>query len=281
MNVYEIVTEKVLESLNKGVIPWRKTWASGSPKNLVSGREYRGINAFLLGVLPYSSPYFATFNQIKAAGGFVRKGEKGSPIVFWKVYDDEEQDERRFVLRYFTVFNVEQCEGIVAPEPARGKAGDPIAACEAILSGYANGPTIQHWEPSAYYAPSSDTINMPRRELFEGPEAYYATMFHEMTHSTGHRSRLARPAVTDPERFGSHAYSKEELCAEMGASFLCAEAGISQATFENSIGYLSHWLRRLRDDKKLVVLAAAEAGKAADRILGRQAGTVEVERQAA
>jgi antirestriction protein ArdC len=151
------------------------------------------------------------------------------------------------------------------------------------VKGYTDAPTIQHWEPSAYYSPSTDLINMPRRELFESPEAYYATLFHEMTHSTGHKSRLARAGVVDPTKFGSHDYSKEELVAEMGASFLCAEAGISQATFQNSVSYLGHWLKRLKSDTKLVVMAAAEASKAAERILGKQAGAVvaEDEQQAA
>jgi antirestriction protein ArdC len=274
MNVYEIVTERVIEALSKGVVPWKKTWIGGAAKNLVSRREYRGINTFMLGVAPYASCYWATFNQIRAAGGCVRRGEKGSPIVFWKVYQDQAQDERRFVLRYFTVFNVEQCDGIVAPEAVRASANasDAIEACERIVSGYKDGPTIEHWQPSAFFCPATDTINMPRRELFVSSEAYYSTLFHELSHSTGHRSRLARSAVTDPNRFGSHAYSKEELCAEMGASFLCAEAGISQATLDNSVSYIAHWLGRLRGDPKMLVMAAAEASKAADRILGRSVG---------
>jgi antirestriction protein ArdC len=275
MNVYEIITERIIGSLNEGVVPWRKTWVGGAAKNLVSGKDYRGVNAFLLGVLPFSSPWFATFNQIRAKGGRVRKGERGAPIVFWKVYENEESDEqRRFVLRYFTVFNVaEQCEGIVVPELGRATAVDPIEECERIVLGYENGPSIDHWEPRAWYSPATDTINVPTLNLFETAEAYYATLFHEMTHSTGHRKRLARSGVVDPHRFGSHEYSREELVAEMGASFLCAEAGISQTTLPNSVAYIGHWLKRLREDSKLVVMAAAEASKAADRILGRRAGT--------
>lgn len=273
MNAYDIITTRIIELLESGTVPWRKPWLNGAAKNLVSGKEYRGINSLLLGCSAYSSPYWATFNQIKARGGFVRKGEKGAPVLFFRVLDkdDENARERRFPLaRHYTVFNTEQSSGLDVPATRAFGDVDPIEACEGVIKSYPNPPSVRHGEARAYYAPSIDTVNMPSRALFESSEAYYSTLFHELSHSTGHASRLGRQGVTDSIAFGSHAYSKEELIAEMGASFLAGETGIAPATLDNSAAYISAWLKRLRDDRKLVIEAAAQAQKAADWIRGRQ-----------
>lgn len=275
MDVYGVITERIISLLESGTVPWRKPWVSGGAKNLVSGREYRGINSFILGAASYSSPYWATFNQIRERGGFVKKGERGSPVLFFRILDGERDDGRegRFAMaRYYTCFNVEQTGGDMrVPEGVPLAAVEPIEACDRIVAGYANAPTIRHGESRAYYAPKDDRINMPRREVFESAEAYYSTLFHELSHSTGHASRLARKGVVDPISYGSHAYSKEELVAEMGSAFLCGATSIAPAIVENSAAYIASWLRRLRDDRKLVVEAAAQAQKAADLILGKHA----------
>jgi antirestriction protein ArdC len=283
-SVYEIVTERILEKLEAGTVPWHKPWAGGGcPKNLVSGKEYRGVNVLLLGSQDFTSPYWVTFKQAKQLGGTVRKGERSTPCIFWKFLardtkspvTGEIKTKQIPLVRYYSVFNVEQCDDIShkrletqAEEPA---PFNPIEAAEAIVSGYPEPPTISHdGRGSAYYRPATDSIHMPKQETFDSEEHYYATLFHEMGHSTGSESRLARPGVTNPIRYGSHRYSQEELCAEMSSAFLLAEAGIdSGSLMNNSASYVASWVKALRDDKKLVVLAAAQAQRAADHILDR------------
>jgi len=277
---YAVITDRIIESLEKGVVPWHRPWAGGeSPRNLCSGKAYRGINTFLLSASSYASPWWLTFNQAKQRGGHIRKGEQSTPIVFWKwleVTDKEsgEQGKRKRIpfLRYFRVFNAEQCEGIATPavNPSATTGGfSPIEAAEKIVERMPKAPAIITGEPRAYYRPATDTVNMPARELFSSAQGYYATLFHELTHSTGHKSRLDRPGIAEVAAFGSQTYSREELVAEMGAAYLAGQCGIVQQTIDNAASYIASWLKRLKDDRKLVVIAAAQAQKASDFILGR------------
>jgi len=283
-SVYEIITERILEKLEAGTVPWHKPWsAGGAPRNLVSGKEYRGVNIFLLGCQGFTSPYWLTFKQAKQLGGSVRKGERATPVVFWKWIErasedpetSETQTQKIPLLRYYSVFNVEQCDDIsharLDAQLDEPRPFNPIEAAEAIVSGYPEPPTIAlDGRGSAYYRPATDSIHMPEPDAFDSEAHYYATLFHEMTHSTGHESRLARTGVTNRIRYGSHEYSQEELVAEMGAAFLAAEAGIdSEALVDNSASYVASWMERLRSDPKLVVLAGAQAQKAVDHILDR------------
>ena len=282
-DVYEMVTDRILEALENGTVPWRKPWrggtAAGSPVNLKSKKAYRGINVFVLHLQGFSSRYWATFKQAKDLGGKVRKGSKGTPVVFWKWIDKKGKDDdgneivldRYPILRYYTVFNLDQIDGIDDPD---AKAADdtpakfnPIEAAEKIVDEMPNRPEITHNEPRAYYRPSTDTVNMPKPELFDVPAEYYSTIFHELTHSTGHESRLNRDGITKLAAFGDDNYSQEELVAEMGAAFLCGHAGIENETIDNSAAYIDGWRKKLSTDKKLVVYAAAQAQKAADYIL--------------
>ena len=279
VTVYEIITERILAQLEAGTVPWRKPWngEAGMPKNLVSGKQYRGINIFLLHTLGYDSPWFVTFKQAKKLGGQVRKGEKGCPVVFWKWIDNEEETEdgqvtkaRVPLLRYYTVFNLEQCDGITAPAvDVPERKHEPLQAAERIVDGMPQRPTVEHGFRGACYSPSEDTVRMPKPERFEARDGYYATLFHELTHATGHSSRLDRKLDTKRAAFGSDSYTREELVAEMGASFLCGEAGILDSQLDQSAAYISGWLKTLRSDRKLVVTAAAQAQKAADYILRR------------
>jgi antirestriction protein ArdC len=276
VDTYQLVTDRIIEQLERGVAPWRKPWSGGlAPQNLASGHEYRGINVFVLGCCtPYGSPFWVTFKQAKALGGSVKKGEKGWPIVFWSWKERDRADgtkERYGILRRFTVFNAQaQCEGIEVPEICeQDPSWDPIEAAEEIVSGYKNGPVVEVGGFGAVYSPINDRVTMPREECFESAEEYYCTLFHELGHSSGHRDRLAREGVTNLCSFGSHEYGKEELVAEMTAAYLCGEAGIVQTTMENSAAYIGGWLAKLRNDKRLVVQAAAQAQKAADWILGQ------------
>lgn len=273
-DIYQEVTNSILSLLEQGVVPWRKSWTSGrAPQNLISGKAYQGMNSFLLAFTPYTSPYWLTFNQAKARGGFVRKGERGTKIIFWHIFQREvEQDGETTLksmpyLNEWTVFNVEQCDGIQTPavSPLTFTA---IEAAEQIIHTMPLPPAIKHMHSdSPYYVPALDAVHMPRREQFTSSEAYYATLFHELAHSTGHKSRLARPDLMNDASFGSEPYSREELVAEMTAAMLCGVTGIAPLTVQNSAAYLKGWLSALKNDKKLLIAAASQAQKAADFIL--------------
>jgi antirestriction protein ArdC len=274
MNVYQVITDRILQSLAEGCVPWRKPWRTAAPMNLVSSKEYRGINVIILQASRFESSYWLTFNQARALGGSVCKGERGTPIVFWKREEDGDEKgepEERFVLRYFTVFNVAQCQGIKAPPAAPRPAFDPIAACERIVSGFEGRPRIEHGGAMACYIPALDEIRMPAHEAFSTSPEYYSTLFHELIHSTGAQHRLARKGILDRAGFASHSYSFEELVAECGAAFLCAEAGIVNSTIDNSAAYLASWAKKLKSEPRWLVHAAGQAAKAADLVLGRQA----------
>lgn len=277
---YDVVTERVIALLEKGVAPWRRPWRGGeaAPRNAVSQRPYRGVNALLLGTLGFVDPRFVTFRQAHALGGCVRKGEKGFPVVFFRVIgrDVEAGDEKRgyALLRYSTAFNVAQCDGLeLEALPVAPPEQSPIEACERIAASYLPGP-LMLTGGQACYAPLTDAVTMPPRAAFESPAEYYSTLFHELAHSTGHADRLARPGVTEPTWFRSHQYSREELVAEMTSCFLCSEAAIDAATIDNSAAYLGSWLHALRAEPRMVLESAAAAQKAADLILGRERAEV-------
>ena len=276
---YEVITDQIIEKLEQGTVPWHQPWSTEMPKNLISKKEYRGINIFLLGAGRYANPYWLTFKQAKQLGGHVKKGERSTPVVFWKWLEHEQEnpetDEVETVsaplLRYYRVFNVEQCEGIPGdkvPALENARAFHPIEEADRVVKGMPQRPIIQHEAAQAFYRPSADVVNMPPAELFTSDEEYYSTLFHELTHSTGHESRLNRQDTEKLAAFGSRDYSQEELVAEMGAAFLCGHCQIAERIIDNSAAYIQGWLRRLRNDKRLVVFAAAQAQKAADFVLG-------------
>lgn len=282
-NAYKIVTDRMISLLEQGTIPWKKSWSEGAGlgehQNLISQHQYRGINAVITSAQGYEHPYWLTFKQAADHGGRVKKGEKGTPIVYWQFGSKEDSDgkEKSFALtKYSVVFNIDQCEGLdsIRALSKKRKAEKiefkPLEQCESIVSSYKGRPAIQHLEQRAYYRPSFDLVNMPKPESFRSVEEYYAVLFHELTHSTGHASRIGREGITEKNYFGSHAYSKEELIAEMGAAFLSAKAGISMATEQNSAAYIQGWLKVLKGDPRLVIQAASQAQKAADLILGIQ-----------
>jgi len=274
-SVYEIITAQILAELEEGAVPWRKPWRTLPPANLVSKKPYRGINTFLLALAEFGSQYWLTYRQAQALGGNIRRGEHGTKIVFWKfdkyeteTVDGETQNRTSAFLRYYTVFNLKQTEGLkalLALPPAR-----PIESADAIVAGMPNPPAYQQGS-LACYSPSSDTVTMPSPNAFRSLAEYYSTMFHELTHATGHARRLARQGFDRPQEFGSESYSREELVAEMGSAMLCGVAGIEQATLANSAAYLKSWIARLKSDSCLVISAASAAQKAADYIRGESA----------
>ena len=285
-NVYEQVTNRVIELLEQGVVPWKSPYFSrvGFPKNFATGNRYRGINVFLLGSLRYTSPYFLTYLQAKELGGHVKKDERGSLVIKYGTYTKEAEgaqpeqatvEERKF-LRAYTVFNASQIEGIEFPKPVALPEFTPSERCaraREIVAGMPQRPEIKEGMAIPCYRPDCDTVHMPEMGFFESEETYYSTLFHELAHSTGHQSRLARKSLMENKGVDSTGeakkiYAEEELVAEMAASFLNAEAGIMKAEIENSAAYLQGWLAALKskDAKGWIVKAAGEAQKAADFI---------------
>lgn len=284
---YDVITDRMVAKLSEGTVPWRKPWnaTTDAPRNL-DGKLYRGINVWML--MGGASPIWMTFNAAREHGGSVRKGERSTPVVFWKVdkYTAEDDDgktviRKRFILRYYNVFNLTQTDGVKVP--AKTLAGvtpntrtvDPIDAAEAIITGMPNRPALFWDERKAYYRPSLDEVHLPPRNTFESPDKVYSTAFHELGHSTGHQSRLNRAGVTDAHSFGSDMYGREELVAEMTSAFLCGESGIIPETLDNSAAYIASWIGTIKADTKALVVAAGQAQKAADFILNRQAAVVE------
>lgn len=266
--VYEIVTEKIIKKLEEGTIPWHKPWQSGEAVNWKTQKPYRGINTMLLDPGEYAS-----FKQIQEAGGRIKKGQEGHIIVFWKWLNVEDKDtgEEKEIpyLRYYKVWEINQCEGLKSRRKDYIEYDhNPIKEAEKIVEGYRNCPPITFAPGRAYYIPSEDRINVPALKEYHKPEEFYSTLFHEMVHSTGHHSRLNRSGIVNIAAFGSETYSKEELVAEIGAAMLCTITGIEHATFDNSAAYIKGWLRKLKDDPRLIVNASAAAQKAADHIQG-------------
>ena len=281
MKVYELITNKIIEKLNQGVIPWQKHWkGTGLPKNLITKKLYRGINAFMLHMQGYGLPYWLTFRQVKELKGCVKQGEKATPIIYWNwhkavIHELEEEIEKLTpFLRYYNVFNIEQCEGLNIEIPEENKSNfNPISECEKVVRELPNPPIIKHGEAQAYYAPTTDVINMPRPSLFKNEQEYYCALYHEIIHSTGHQKRLNRKAVAELDSFKLNArkeYSKDELIAEIGASFLYGYTGIENETIDNSASYIQNWLEKLDNDKKLIIIAAAQAQRAVDYVLNRK-----------
>lgn len=286
-NVYEIVNKRITDLLEKGVVPWQQPWPkSAPPKNLITGRNYRGINIWLLNSLGYTQNQFLTFKQVKELGASVKKGEKASEVIFWKWTEKENTDPNRGtkakenipVLRYYRVFNVEQCLDIpkeILPSVIEIK-NDPIQTCEQIIATMPKRPEIRHIQNRAYYNKLDDFINVPKIKHFKDSQSYYSTLFHELVHSTGHKERLYRREVTENNRFGSKNYSQEELTAEMGASYLKSYAGIPIEKLENNAAYIQHWLEHLKKDQKCIVYASVQAQKATDYILNIKNEEIEI-----
>lgn len=272
MDIPERITALILEKLTAGTVPWRQPWTIDTwPRNLVSKKCYRGINVFLLTLAGHASPYWLTYRQAGKLGGCIRKGERGMMVVYWKLLDiiDEEGEEKQIpLLRYYTVFNLEQCESIPTPEsPPQAQVHEPLTRCEGILANMPNPPPVEENAVRACYDPNRDKIHLPPRKCFDNVEVFYATLYHELIHSTGHPSRLNRRTVSEASWFGSENYSKEELIAEMGAAFLCAHTGIENKTINNSAAYIAGWLERLRNDQRLVIVAAAQAQRAFEYVV--------------
>ena len=284
---YEVVAQSIISQLEKGVAPWRKEWlANGySPTSMSSRKKYKGINFMLLTFSAmehgYESPWWGTFKQITERGGIVTKGEKGTPVVLWREFETENSDgdtKKAVVMRYFTVFNAEQANWEGAEAPAyeikrQRESVEIIESAQKILDDYFSrdgAPSLGFGGDRAYYSPSRDEIRLPLQEDFLNDESFYATAFHEMGHSTGHKKRLNRDGVVENHYFGSELYSEEELVAEFTSAFMCSETGVLPETLQNSAAYIKSWLSVLKNDPKMLVKAVGRAQKASNYILGTE-----------
>jgi antirestriction protein ArdC len=292
-DIYTTVTDRIIAELEKGIVPWKSPYFSkvGFPRNYSSGKMYQGINVFLLGSLRFTSPYFLTFIQAKELGGHIRKGEHGHLVIKCGTYtkhDDsaavageENEGESRRYLKAYTVFHASQIEGIEfppLPDLAELSLTEKTARAREIVAAMPNAPTIHEGAAIPCYRPKTDSIHMPERGYFSSEQSYYSTLFHELTHSTGHESRLARPSLLENKGIDAAGdtarkiYAEEELVAEMGASFLNAHAGIEESEITNAAAYLQNWIDALKgkDAKGWVIRAASQAQKAANYILNIQ-----------
>jgi len=277
-DVYGIINSKIIEQLDKGTVPWQKPWKNGGvPQNLITKKQYHGINLLLLSMVGFEHNLFISFNQLQTIGGKVRRGEKGHMVVYWNVVrkedteprDENAEEKKKVVLRYYYVFNISQCENIPERLLPVSRTAEEIPTCESIVSSMPQCPAIKHKEQRAYYNPTDDFVNMPKKRSFDSDESYYSTLFHELVHSTGHENRLNRKTLTQMSEFGSEAYSIEELIAEMGTCYLQSFAGIT-SEFQHSAAYLQGWLGKLKNDKYFIFQAASAAQKAVDYILNIQ-----------
>lgn len=270
--IYDQVTDTIIKQLEAGAIPWIKPWKADSTadKNLLTQKPYQGVNRLILGMSSmaggFNSPIWATFKQWQDKGYQVAKGSKGTQICYYepvaktKTNDSGELETERYaILKTYFVFNAEQTDCPILPVESDQAEFNPIPACEDRI--IKTGAKITHGGDSAFFSPSHDKINLPNKTAFESEAHYYATAFHELIHWSGAKTRLNRDLSG---RFGNPAYAFEELIAEMGAAFLCADHQIAGDL--RHAGYIESWLKACRDDNKAIFKAAAFAQKAADYV---------------
>ena len=269
--IYQQVTDKIIAELESGTIPsWVKNWSgdAGSDCNVITKKTYSGINTIILGMSGFKSPYWATYKQWVSIGAQVSKGSKGTQIIFYspvekgsKITEAGEVKNYSYVLKSYTVFNADQVSGFEAPALPVPKVFNNIACIEALT--VKSGVKLQFGGDKAYYSPSDDYVAMPHKTQFNNEASYYATLLHELSHWSGHKSRLDRDLSG---RFGNEAYAAEELIAELSAAFLCARFNIAGELRHSS--YIASWLRVQKNDNKAVFKAAALAQKSADYLAG-------------
>lgn len=279
LSKHELITNKIIESLEQNIIPWKKPWKSINAQNLITKKEYRGINHFLLGMVPTQYPTFATFNQIKAQGGSVIKGSKSIPVYFYKFgkkgetdrYTNKENEKTFCMMKQYAVFTMEQVEGLdlsLFIDPVLDFK--PVLLPESLITAFTQSQLIKiNHAQNAAYSPTNDYIVMPNKTQFHSEDAYYSTIFHEMIHSTGHSSRLNREGFDGTyHKFGSKGYAFEELVAEFGASMLASYCGVDTSLEDGqNAAYIKGWLKKLNDDKTLAYKAASKAQTAVDFVL--------------
>lgn len=289
-DIYQKVTDKIIADLEQGELTWLKPWSAGNLDGRIvkplrhNGMAYSGINVLMLwgaGLeAGFISPYWMTFKQAKELGAHVKKGERGNQVVYANTLtkteeqEDGSEEERKIpFMKAYTVFNVEQIEGLpehyyAKPEPVIEEA-QRIDHADKFFA--ASGANVRHGGNRAFYSGGSDHVQMPPFECFHSPESYYATLAHELTHWTKHPKRLDREFGR--KKWGDEGYAREELVAELGAAFLCADLGLTPEAGTDHAAYIQSWLKVLKDDKRAIFSAAAHAQRAADILHSFQAST--------
>jgi antirestriction protein ArdC len=298
-DVYSRVTGKIIADLEQGIRPWHKPWNADHAAGRITrplrhnGIPYKGINVVMLWSAAmtkgYACPLWLTFKQAIELGGHVRKGEAGELVVYansiTRTETDakgEETDREISYMKGYTVFNAEQCDGLPAHYTAKAEPPTltPMQRLDAADRFFAaTGVEIRHGGTRAYYAEGPDYVQMPAFETFRDAESYAATLAHELTHSTKHSKRLARDLGR--VRHGDEGYAREELVAELGAAFLCADLGLTPEVREEHAAYIATWITVLKDDKRAIFSAAAHAQRAADYLHSLQPKQTEEDRAAA
>ncbi len=292
-DVYEMINNIILEKLQQGTMPWKKSWNTFGPaRNYVTDKPYRGFNALLLGMMgaSFNYPLFVTFNQIKQLGGNIKKGSKSLPVIYWKMLYYSSRTSKAIILedlkkhdpddintipllRYYSVFNIDCAEGIEFKLPGGNYINNPVERCESIIQEMPNKPVVTFGGDQPCYNAVKDEVKIPDINNFTSEAEFYAALFHELSHSTGHQTRLNRETLSEPAFYASKNYCLEELVAEIASCFLCNEAGIMDETIENSASYINFWKTSLKEilkeDKRFFIKASSEAQKAADYILDR------------
>jgi antirestriction protein ArdC len=259
---YEAVYNQIIKKMEEGIIPWKKPWKCCRPCNAKTGRPYNGVNFFLLSMTDFGDNRWITYKQLQELGGNIKKGEKSTQVVFWQILNKDDNGKNKSIplLKYFNVFNIEQTEGVewekVQVEPNR--------TAENIVEGYTDKPVIKYLGNKACYIPSKDEVNMPPVNFFDSVDEFYSTLFHELSHSVLHETRMNRKIDTV---FGSKLYTEQELEAEFASAFLCNESGVDN-TLENSAAYIQSWMKSFKDNPAMIITAASKAQKTADYILG-------------
>ena len=291
-DVYKEVTNQIIEALEQGVKPWECPWQTNAAvlPLRVTGNSYRGINHVLLSLRAWSqgyrNPVWLTFKQAKDLGGMVRKGEKSSLVVKYGTFEaKEEAPERdseaktRGYLKAYRVFNVQQIDGLgeqlPTPDEAEPQATRPIEQLSHIAANMIENMGVDYAEGGdrACYVPSLDKVHMPELPKFRAAELFYSTLFHELSHATGHKRRCDRTKDKAGSQFGNAVYAMEELVAEISSAMMGAQLGFQPGHIEDSAAYVQSWLKVLRDDKRAFVKAAAAAQRSADYLL-EQAGEI-------
>lgn len=270
-DIYQEVTDRIIATLENGTVPWLRPWRddkSGSalePYNAATGRPYNGINLLILGSMPYADLGWVTFKQAADLGGSVRKGEKGTAVVFWKFLATKDDGDGKAkivpVVRMYTVFNITQCDGIDIAKLKR-PAAPVVGNTDINALAQRVGAIVRHGGSRAFYTERGDFIQVPSATAFRSEDHYQATLAHELTHWTGHPSRCAREFG---KRFGDSAYAFEELVAEIGSAFLCARTGISLDNLQHP-SYIANWLQIPKNDKRAIFTASSKAKQAAEFI---------------
>lgn len=275
-DIYAAITDRIIAQLEAGTIPWTKPWvcagSAGAAVSYISGKPYSLLNQMLLG----RPGEYLSYKQCEQRGGQVRKGEKSQMVVFWKWLEEEDPETGKKkqipFLRYYNVFHIDQCEGIKPRRiPELPEGAETKTDAEAIIEDYCARCGVRRTFEAgdrAFYRPATDTVTMPELKQFRSTVGYYETLFHELTHSTGHKSRLDR--LEKCAGFGTDPYAKEELVAEIGAASILSILGMeTEASFQNNAAYIASWLKALKNDKRMIVSAAGKAEKAIDLIMGR------------